>query len=62
MFHLIEKTTNGLRIQSDATNFEFRKRIYELNRAKEELEHQMKQVDDFILFVSQLKIRQHIHV
>ena len=44
IFHSIEQTTNDLKVQTDATNFEFRKRIYEMARAKEELEYQMKKV------------------
>lgn len=44
IFHLIEKTSNDLRVQIDATNFDFRKRIYEMKRAKEELEYQLKKV------------------
>ena len=44
IFHLIEKTSNDLRVQTDATNFDFRKRVYEMKRAKEELEYQMKKV------------------
>ena len=32
------------RVQQDATNFDFRKRHYEMKRAKEELEYQMKTV------------------
>ena len=31
-------------MQQDATNFDFRKRHYEMKRAKEELEYQMKAV------------------
>jgi len=42
IFHSIEQTSNDLRVQQDATNFEFRKRHYEMKRAKEELEYQMK--------------------
>ena len=41
---MIEKTSNDLRVQTDATNFDFRKRVYEMKRAKEELEYQMKKV------------------
>ena len=44
IFHNIEQTTNDLKVQTDATNFEFRKRIYEMARAKEELEYQMNKV------------------
>ena len=44
IFHLIEKTSNDLRVQIDATNFDFRKRVYEMKRAKEELEYQMRKV------------------
>ena len=44
IFHCIEQTTNDLKVRIDATNFEFRKRIYEMKRAKEELEYQMKKV------------------
>ena len=44
IFHTIEQTTNDLKVQIDATNFEFRKRIYEMKRAKEELEYQMRKV------------------
>ena len=44
IFHLVEQTTNELRVQTDATNFDFRKRIYEMKRAKEEAEYQMKTV------------------
>jgi len=42
IFHSIEQTSNDLRVQQDATNFDFRKRHYEMKRAKEELEYQMK--------------------
>merc|ERR1712226_982122 len=42
IFHSIEQTSNDLRDQQDATNFDFRKRHYEMKRAKEELEYQMK--------------------
>jgi len=42
IFHTIEQTSNDLRVQQDATNFDFRKRHYEMKRAKEELEYQMK--------------------
>ena len=44
IFHLIEQTNNDLAVQIDATNFDFRKRVYEMKRAKEELEYQMKKV------------------
>ena len=44
IFHSIEQTGNDLRVQQDATNFDFRKRHYEMKRAKEELEYQMKTV------------------
>ena len=44
IFHLIEQTNNDLAVQIDQTNFDFRKRIYEMKRAKEELEYQMKKV------------------
>ena len=44
IFHTIEQTSNDLRVQQDATNFDFRKRHYEMKRAKEELEYQMKAV------------------
>ena len=49
IFHNIEQTTNDLKVQTDATNFEFRKRIFEMARAKEELEYQMKKVSFFVL-------------
>ena len=41
IFHLMEQTNNDLAVQIDQTNFDFRKRIYEMKRAKEELEYQM---------------------
>ena len=44
IFHLIEQTNNDLAVQINQTNFDFRKRIYEMKRAKEELEYQMKKV------------------
>ena len=44
IFHTIEQTTNDLKVQTGATNFEFRKRMYEMKRAKEELEYQMRKV------------------
>ena len=51
IFHSIEQTSNDLRVQQDATNFDFRKRHYEMKRAKEELEYQMKAVSEtFISF------------
>ena len=51
IFHSIEQTSNDLRVQQDATNFDFRKRHYEMKRAKEELEYQMKAVGDiFVLW------------
>ena len=46
IFHSIEQTTNDLKVQTDATNFEFRKRMYEMKRAKEELEYQIRKVRD----------------
>lgn len=44
IYHAIEQTSNDLRLQTEATNFDFRKRIYEVKRTKEELEYQMKTV------------------
>ena len=44
MYHLIEQTNNDLAVQQDATNFDFRKRMYEMKRAKEELDYQIKKV------------------
>ena len=44
IFNLIEQTNNDLAVQIDQTNFDFRKRIYEMKRAKEELEYQMRKV------------------
>lgn len=44
IFHIIEQTTNDLRVQTEATNFEFRKRMYEMRRAKEEVEYQLRSV------------------
>ena len=44
IYHLIEQTNNDLKVQNDATNFDFRKRMYEMKRAKEELEYQIKKV------------------
>ena len=44
IYHLIEQTNNDLKVQQDATNFDFRKRMYEMKRAKEELEYQIKKV------------------
>lgn len=44
IFHLIEQTNNDLAVQIDATNFDFRKRMYEMKRAKEELEYQIRKV------------------
>ena len=52
IFHSIEQTSNDLRVQQDATNFDFRKRHYEMKRAKEELEYQMKAVGDTVVEVS----------
>ena len=52
IFHSIEQTSNDLRVQQDATNFDFRKRHYEMKRAKEELEYQMKAVGYNCLFLS----------
>ena len=49
IFHSIEQTSNELRVQQDATNFDFRKRHYEMKRAKEELEYQMKAVGEIFL-------------
>ena len=49
IFHSIEQTSNDLRVQQDATNFDFRKRHYEMKRAKEELEYQMKAVGEIFL-------------
>ena len=48
IFHLIEQTTNDLRVQVENTNFDFRKRIYEMRRAKEEAEYQMRTVLGFL--------------
>ena len=45
IFHTIEQTSNDLRTQIDATNFDFRKRMYEMKRAKEEVEYQMQSVE-----------------
>ena len=45
IYHLIEQTNNDLKVQQDATNFDFRKRMYEMKRAKEELEYQIKKVN-----------------
>ena len=47
IFHSIEQTSNDLRVQQDATNFDFRKRHYEMKRAKEEAEYQMRSVRNF---------------
>lgn len=47
IFHTIEETTNALRLQTENTNFDFRKRMYEMKRAKEELEYQMKTVREW---------------
>ena len=55
IFHSIEQTSNDLRVQQDATNFDFRKRHYEMKRAKEELEYQMKAVGDTELSGYQLR-------
>lgn len=44
IFHVIEDTSNDLRIQTENTNFDFRKRMYEMRRAKEEVEYQMRTV------------------
>ena len=49
IFHSIEQTSNDLRVQQDATNFDFRKRHYEMKRAKEELEYQMKAVGEIFM-------------
>jgi len=46
IFHSIEQTTNDLKVQTDATNFEFRKRMYEMKRAKEELEYQIRKTEE----------------
>ena len=50
IFHTIEVTSNDLRIQTEATNFDFRKRMYEMKRAKEEVEYQMKTVSILLLY------------
>lgn len=44
IFRQIEQTTNDLKVQTDSTNFDFRKRMYEMRRAKDEIEYQMKTV------------------
>ncbi len=44
IFHAIEATNNDLRIQTEETNFDFRKRMYEMKRAREELDYQIKTV------------------
>ena len=49
IYHLIEQTNNDLKVQNDATNFDFRKRMYEMKRAKEELEYQIKKVKRCLL-------------
>ena len=46
IFHSIEQTTNDLKVQIDATNFEYRKRMYEMKRAKEELEYQIRKTEE----------------
>ena len=46
IFHSIEQTTNVLKVQIDATNFEYRKRMYEMKRAKEELEYQIRKTEE----------------
>ena len=56
IFHSIEQTSNDLRVQQDATNFDFRKRHYEMKRAKEELEYQMKAVGEIFLSRYQLMV------
>ena len=56
IFHSIEQTSNDLRVQQDATNFDFRKRHYEMKRAKEELEYQMKAVGEILLSRYQLMV------
>ena len=56
IFHTIEQTSNDLRVQQDATNFDFRKRHYEMKRAKEELEYQMKAVGEISLSRYQLMV------
>ena len=56
IFHSIEQTSNDLRVQQDATNFDFRKRHYEMKRAKEELEYQMKAVGEISLSRYQLMV------
>lgn len=44
IFHTIEDTNNDLRIQTESTNFNFRKRMYEMRRAKEECQYQISTV------------------
>ncbi len=53
--HWQSQKTFNLWIQIDATNFDYRKRVYEMKRAKEELEYQMKKVTWFNLFLIGVK-------
>ncbi|XP_059088321.1 tektin-B1-like [Tigriopus californicus] len=48
IFRQIEQTTNDLKVQTDSTNFDFRKRMYEMRRAKDEIEYQMRTTRDEI--------------
>ena len=60
IFHLMEQTNNDLAVQIDQTNFDFRKRIYEMKRAKEELEYQMKKVSYILINTRNGKIDSNI--
>ena len=49
-FDILDVLFSFSRVQQDATNFDFRKRHYEMKRAKEELEYQMKTVGKYNIY------------
>lgn len=48
--HTLQQTANDLEAQKQATEFAFRKRIHEFERAKDELEWQKKNVRVYLSF------------
>lgn len=46
IFHTIEQANNDIAFHVDQTNFHFRKRMFEMKRAREECDYQIKVVRD----------------
>lgn len=49
--HTLQQTANDLDAQKQATEYAFRKRIHEFERAKDELEWQKKNVGSLVKFL-----------